>query len=47
MIHDPGIAGLDRALRRAAWARTPLVGGILSSFIGGERNDGSHEFIGP
>lgn len=27
--HDPGIAGFDRALRRAAWARTPLAGPLL------------------
>lgn len=26
--HDPGIAGLDRALRRAAWQRRPLLGAI-------------------
>lgn len=37
--HDPGIADLDRALRRAAWARTPLVGRILRPLVGGERND--------
>ncbi len=26
--HDPGIAGLDRSLRRAAWERRPLLGAI-------------------
>lgn len=26
--HDPGIAGLDRALKRAAWQRRPLLGAI-------------------
>ncbi len=26
--HDPGIAGLDRALNRAAWERRPLLGAL-------------------
>ena len=26
--HDPGIAGLDRALQRAAWERRPLLGAL-------------------
>lgn len=26
--HDPGIAGFDRALKRAAWERRPLVGAV-------------------
>ena len=26
--HDPGIAGLDRALQRAAWQRRPLLGAL-------------------
>jgi len=30
--HDPGIAGLDRALRRAAWQRRPLMG-AFSRFL--------------
>lgn len=30
--HDPGIAGLDRALERAAWQRRPLLG-ALSRFM--------------
>lgn len=30
--HDPGIAGLDRALKRAAWQRRPLLG-ALSRFL--------------
>lgn len=41
--HDPGIAGLDRALKRAAWQRRPLLGAI-SRFLradadGQSRND--------
>jgi hypothetical protein len=41
--HDPGIAGLDRALRRAAWQRRPIMG-VLSRFLnpdadGASRND--------
>lgn len=30
--HDPGIAGFDRALKRAAWGRTPVVGPIVRLF---------------
>lgn len=30
--HDPGIAGLDRALRRARRARTPLIGWLFRLF---------------
>jgi len=30
--HDPGIAGLDRALRRARLARAPLMGGLFRLF---------------
>jgi hypothetical protein len=37
--HDPGIAGLDRTLKRAAWGRKPLVGAIVRAIIGGEAND--------
>lgn len=29
---DPGIAGLDRALRRAKWQRAPIVGHVLRMF---------------
>jgi FkbM family methyltransferase len=32
--HDPGIAGLDRKLRRAAWARRRLVGGLVRWYTG-------------
>jgi hypothetical protein len=34
--HDPGIAGLDRALKRAAWARKPVVGWVLAMVGVGE-----------
>jgi hypothetical protein len=34
--HDPGIAGFDRALKLAAWARQPIVGWIVRFFRNGE-----------
>jgi hypothetical protein len=37
--HDPGIAQLDRTLKRAAWGRRPLIGAIVRAVIGGEAND--------
>lgn len=37
--HDPGIAGLDRALKRAAWERKRLVGNLIRAFTGGEPDD--------
>jgi FkbM family methyltransferase len=41
--HDPGIAGLDRALKRAAWCRKPVVGDFLRIVLGGE-NDAPMSF---
>ena len=32
--HDPGIAGLDRALKRAAWARKPVIGALIRAIYG-------------
>ena len=37
--HDPGIAGLDRALRRAAWERRPVTGRLVRLFTKGEPDD--------
>lgn len=37
--HDPGIAGLDRALRRAAWERKPVTGRLVRLFTKGEPDD--------
>lgn len=37
--HDPGIAGLDRALRRAALFRTPGIGRLLALFRRGVELD--------
>jgi GT2 family glycosyltransferase len=34
--HDPGIAGLDRALKRAAWRSNRWIGWLLAPFLGGE-----------
>lgn len=34
--HDPGIAGLDRALKRSRWERNHLVGAIVRLFTRGE-----------
>lgn len=34
--HDPGIAGLDRALKSAARARRPFTGAIFRTLFGGE-----------
>ncbi len=34
--HDPGIAGLDRLLRRAAWRRNPVFGWILAPLLPNE-----------
>lgn len=34
--HDPGIAGLDRALKKAARARRPFTGSIFRALFGGE-----------
>ena len=39
--HDPGIAGFDRALKRARLARTPLVGGLVRLFNQEEGDSGS------
>jgi FkbM family methyltransferase len=36
--HDPGIAGLDRALKRAAWARRPFIGPLMKAFYATEGN---------
>lgn len=36
--HDPGIAGLDKALRRHRNANRPVVGGIIRLFTGREGN---------
>jgi len=33
---DPGIAGLDRALKRAAWERRPLIGQLMKAFYATE-----------
>lgn len=38
--HDPGIAGLDRALRRARIARAPFVGGVARLIYGIAERDG-------
>ena len=32
--HDPGIAGLDRALRRASWERRPIIGAFSRLLTG-------------
>jgi FkbM family methyltransferase len=37
--HDPGIAGLDRALKMAAWQRRPTIGWPLRVCFGGEASD--------
>lgn len=41
--HDPGIAGLDRDLKRAAWERRPLLGALArfqrAGADGGSRSD--------
>jgi hypothetical protein len=37
--HDPGIAGLDRALRRAALIRLPLIGKLFGLFRRGMELD--------
>ena len=37
--HDPGIAGFDRALKRAAWSRKRLIGAPIRAVIGGEGDD--------
>lgn len=34
--HDPGISGLDRALRRARWEHNRFVGGLVRIFTQGE-----------
>ena len=34
--HDPGIAGLDRALKRGAWRGNRWIGWLLAPFLGGE-----------
>ena len=39
--HDPGIAGLDRALKRARWERQFIVGWAVRRVTGGEGNSGS------
>lgn len=36
--HDPGIAGLDRALRKAHREQIPLLGALVRLFTGGERD---------
>lgn len=40
-LHDPGIAGLDRALRQAHWERMPVIGRVVSAFTGGRSNNRS------
>jgi len=35
-IHDPGIRGLDRALKRAAWERKPLIGALVRAVTGAQ-----------
>jgi FkbM family methyltransferase len=37
--HDPGIAGFDRALKRAAWSRKRLIGMPMRAIMGGEVDD--------
>lgn len=37
-MHDPGIAGLDRALRRARWARIPVLGPFARLLGNGDTN---------
>jgi hypothetical protein len=37
--HDPGIAGLDRELKRAAWRRKPIIGRLIRVFTGGDADD--------
>lgn len=37
--HDPGIAGLDRALKRAAHGRDRFIGWIIRPFSGAEADD--------
>lgn len=37
--HDPGISGLDRALRRAALERRPIIGRLIRLFTNGEADD--------
>jgi GT2 family glycosyltransferase len=34
--HDPGIAGFDRTLKKAAWRANPWIGWLLAPFLGGE-----------
>lgn len=47
--HDPGIVGLDRALKRAAWQRRPLLGAISrllrSDADGSSRSDRSMRML--
>ena len=38
----PGVAGLDRAIRRYSWATMPLVGGVVRQFTGAEGNSATH-----
>lgn len=40
-VHDPGIAGLDRALKKARWRRFPVAGGIVRPFLSHPANDRS------
>jgi len=37
--HDPGISGFDRALRKAAWSRKPIIGPFVRLLAGGEYDD--------
>ncbi len=35
--HDPGIAGLDRALRKAHWEQSPILGFLVRMFTRGAK----------
>jgi Domain of unknown function (DUF4214) len=38
-VHDPGIAGLDRALKCADWEQKPIIGALVRAWTGGEADD--------
>lgn len=38
----PGVAGLDRAIRRHGWATMPFVGAVVRLFTGSEGNSATH-----
>jgi FkbM family methyltransferase len=41
----PGVAGLDRAIRRHRWATMQLVGGVVRLFTGAEGNGATHRHL--